>query len=429
LAGPVQTVDAHQTQVNSYIPNIDKAIAIIETGQGTTFFFNGIFYNLQKRKKTIAMDLKTLTSLPFYIKLACVLFSLFAIGYLVILAKEILSPLVFSCLFSILLLPVARFFEFKLRLPRSAAAMLSVLLLLTLISGLIYVIASQIADLLKDWPEFQAQISHSLWEFRGWVQDHFHVSRGKQLQVVNHATSKVLSPDTAAVGATVLSLSSMLLFLVFTFIYSFFFLLYRSLIMKFLESVFLEENKTVVHEIIEQVQYIIRKYIIGLLMEMAIVATAVSTAFSFMGLRYAILLGLLTGLFNIIPYIGIFTALAISAVVTLGSSPDSTKVIWVIGTMVVTHLVDSNVLLPMVVGSKVRINALITVLGVVIGEMFWGIPGMFLSIPVIAVLKIIFDRVESLKPWGIILGDEGKKQNRLATKLMIKKKKVSIKAG
>jgi predicted PurR-regulated permease PerM len=375
------------------------------------------------------MDLKTFTGLPFYIKLACVLFSLFAIGYLVILGKEILSPLIFSCLFSILLLPVAKFFEFKLRLPRSVASMLSVLLLLTFISGLIYVIASQIAELLKDWPEFQAQITHSLWEFRGWVQEHLHISRGKQLQVVNTATNKVLSPDTAAVGATVLSLSAILLFLVFTFIYSFFFLLYRRLIMSFLESVFLEENKATVHEIIDQVQYIIRKYIIGLLIEMAIVATVVSGAFSVLGLRYAILLGLITGLFNVIPYIGILTALAISAVVTLGSSPDSTKVIWVIGIMAVTHLVDSNVLLPLVVGSKVRINALITVLGVVIGEMIWGIPGMFLSIPVTAVLKIIFDRVESLKPWGIIMGDEEKKQNKLATRLMIKKKKIIIKAG
>jgi predicted PurR-regulated permease PerM len=77
--------------------------------------------------------------------------------------------------------------------------------------------------------------------------------------------------------------------------------------------------------------------------------------------------------------------------------------------------------LPLVVGSKVRINALITVLGVIIGEMLWGIPGMFLSIPVIAVLKIIFDRVDSLKSWGIILGDEEKKQNRLAKKLTVKK--------
>jgi predicted PurR-regulated permease PerM len=373
------------------------------------------------------MDLKTFTNQPFYIKLACVLFSLFAIGYLVIIGKEILSPLIFSCLFSILLLPVAAFFETKLHLPRSAASMLSVLLLLFLIGLLIFVIGSQIADLTKDWPQFQAQISRTLWEFRGWIQDHFNISRVKQLKVVNRATSKVMSADNTAVfGATVLSLSSILLFLVFTFIYTFFFLLYRRLIMNFLQSVFLDENKATVHEIIERVQYIIRKYIIGLFIEMGIVATGISVIFSIMDVRYAILLGLITGLFNIIPYIGIFTALLISALVTLGTSPDSTKVIWVVVTLVVTHLVDSNVLLPLVVGSKVRINALITVLGVIVGEMIWGIPGMFLSIPVIAVLKIIFDRVESLKPWGIILGDEEKKQNKLATKLMIKKKKVAI---
>jgi predicted PurR-regulated permease PerM len=363
----------------------------------------------------MSVNLKNFTTLPFYIKLACVLFSLVSIGYIVIAAKEILSPLIFSSLFSILLLPAATFFERKLRLPRSAASMLPVILLLSFISLLIYVIGSQISDVVKDWPQFQAQINKSLYDLRGWVQENFHITRGKQLRVINSAANKVTSPDTEVVGATVLSLSSMLLFLVFTFIYTFFFLLYRRLIMKFLESVFLDENKATVHEIIGQVQHIIRKYIIGLLIEMGIVATAVSVAFSVMGEKYAILLGLITGLFNIIPYVGIFTALVISAVVALGTSPDGTKVIWVIITLVVTHLVDSNVLLPMVVGSKVRINALITVLGVVIGEMIWGIPGMFLSIPVIAVLKIIFDRVESLKPWGIILGDEENKQNKLAT--------------
>jgi predicted PurR-regulated permease PerM len=304
--------------------------------------------------------------------------------------------------------------------------MMAVILLLLLIGSLIYVIASQIADLAKDWPRFQAQISQSMWEFRGWVQDTFHVTRGKQLRVVNSAASKVMSPDPEVVGATVLSLSSILLFLVFTFIYTFFFLLYRRLIMKFLVSVFLPENKTTVHEVIEQVQRIIRKYIIGLLIEMGIIATGVSVAFSFMGVQYAILLGLITGVFNIIPYVGIFSALVVSAVVTLGTSPDSTKVIWVMVTLVVTHLIDSNVLLPIVVGSKVRINALITVLGVVMGEMIWGIPGMFLSIPSIAVLKIIFDRVESLQPWGIIMGDEEKDQNQLAKGLRLKKKKVVI---
>jgi putative permease len=370
----------------------------------------------------MVMDIKAFTNLPFYIKLACVLFSLFAIGYLVIIAKEILSPLIFSCLFSILLLPLAQFFEFKLRLPRSAASMLSVLLLLSVIGGILYLVGSQISDLARDWPQFQGQLAKSTDTLRDWISATFHLSETRQNSYLDTATNKIMASGTAVVGTTLLSLSSILLFLVFTFIYSFFFLLYRSLIMKFLESVFLAENKRKVHEIIEQVQYIIRKYIIGLLIEMAIVAAAVSITFTILGVKYAILLGLITGLFNVIPYIGIFSALIISTVITFATATIASKAILVIITLVITHLIDSNVLLPLIVGSKVRINALITVLGVVIGEMIWGIPGMFLSIPVIAVLKIIFDRVESLQPWGIILGDEEKKQNKLANKLSVKRK-------
>jgi len=258
-----------------------------------------------------------------------------------------------------------------------------------------------------------------------WIRSSFHVTKYKQEVFVAKTTNKVVASGGSVVGATILSLSSILLFLVFTFIYTFFFLLYRKLIMRFLESVFAENNKVIVHEIIERVQLIIRKYIIGLLIEMAIVATAVSLVFMMLGVKYAILLGLITGLFNIIPYIGIFSALIVSSAVTFATAPSQATVIYVMITLVVTHLIDSNVLLPLVVGSKVRINALITVLGVIIGEMIWGIPGMFLSIPVIAVLKIIFDRVESLQPWGIILGDEEPKQNRLAKKLKIKETKVA----
>jgi predicted PurR-regulated permease PerM len=368
------------------------------------------------------MDISQLKALPFYIKLAAVLFSLIALTYIVITAKEVLSPLIFSCLFSILLLPFAAFSEVKLRLPRSAASMLAVLCLLACIGGLIYVIGSQISSLASDWPQFQSQLHKSQDELMDWVRDSFHVTRHKQETFVANTTNKVTASGGTMVGATLLSLSSILLFLIFTFVYTFFFLLYRKLIMRFLVSVFQEENKTTVHEIIERVQYIIRKYILGLLIEMAIISAVVSIAFMLLGVKYAILLGLITGLFNIIPYIGIFSALIIASAVTFATAPSQGTVIYVMITLVVTHLIDSNVLLPLVVGSKVRINALITILGVVIGEMIWSIPGMFLSIPVIAVLKIIFDRVESLQSWGIILGDDEPKQNRLAKTLRVKKK-------
>ena len=168
------------------------------------------------------MDINQLKALPFYIKLACVLFSLIAICYIVIIAKEILSPLIFSCLFSILLLPVASFFETRLRLPRSAACMMSVLLLLAFVGLLLYVIGSQISNLADDWPQFQNQLGKSLQSIQDWVAQTFHVTVHKQLTYVRSATTKIMASGSAVIGTTLLSLSSILLFLVFTFIYTFF---------------------------------------------------------------------------------------------------------------------------------------------------------------------------------------------------------------
>jgi predicted PurR-regulated permease PerM len=345
---------------------------------------------------------------PFYHKLAAVLVSLIAIGYIVIQGKSLLSPLIFSCLFSILLLPLGSFLERKFHLKRALASMISVILLLATVATIIYIVAVQLTSLSDDWPQFKTQLNSSQSELQHWIAREYHINSSKQLTLLKSASGKVLDSGTAVLGETIISISSLLLFAVFTFIYTFFFLNYRRLIMHFLITVFLEENSSLVHDIIEQVQKILRKYITGLFIEMCVVATAVCLVLWALGIKYAILLGLITGLLNIIPYIGIFTAMLISVLITFATAATAGKVLLVLITLIVTHLVDSNILLPVIVGSKVKINPLITVLGVVIGEMFWGISGMFLSIPVIAVLKIIFDKIESMKAWGILLGEEAK---------------------
>ncbi len=353
---------------------------------------------------------------PFYVKLVCILLSLLAIGYLVILGKELVSPFIFACLFAILLLPLAKFLEHKCRFRRNMAAMTAVLIMLACIAGVFYFLGAEMSRLSDDWPLFKEQLNTSVNDFQHWVSVTFHVDAARQVKYVQNATSKLLDTGTVVAGATLLSVSSILIFLVFTMIYTFFLLLYRRLIMKFLVRVFLEKNGAVVLDILEQVQYIVRKYIVGLLMEMFIVAAFVSIVFSFMGVKYAILLGVITGLFNVIPYIGIFTAILLSSIITFATAAVTSKVLWVVVVLAGTHLVDSNVLLPLIVGSKVKINAMITLVGVVIGELIWGIPGMFLSIPVVAVLKIIFDRIEPLKPWGMMLGEDDEPSKPLVNK-------------
>src|ERR1700761_1700994 len=342
---------------------------------------------------------------PFYTKLAMVLISLIALFYIAVLGKTVLVPLIFGLLFSVMLLPVANFLERRLRFPRSLASLVSVLLLVCSLAALLYLVGSQISNLADDWPLFKQQVMSSFNDLQKWISAKFHIRIRQQITYVNNATNKLLETGGSVLGDIVLSFSSLLLTLVFILIDTFFLLYYRRLIIRFLVAVFRQENAVIVYDIIAQIQSRIRQYILGLLLEMVIVATATCLALWILGVKYAILLGLITGLFNIIPYIGIFTATLLSTLVTFATA-GATKILLVIATILGIHLVDSNVLLPVIVGSKVRINAFITVLGVIIGETVWGIAGTFLAIPIIAIAKIVFDRIDALKPWGLLFGDE-----------------------
>ena len=342
---------------------------------------------------------------PFYTKLAMVLVSLIALFYIAIWGKSFLAPLIFALLFSVLLLPVANFIEKVFHFPRSLASLLSVLLLVSSLIGLFYLVGSQVSSLAEDWPQFKQQVLSSVNNLQQWISMKFHIRIKQQNNYVNNATSKLLETGSSIIGDALVSLSSLVLFLVFIMIDTFFLLYYRRLIVKFLVAVFKEENAVIVYDIIAQIQTRIRQYILGLLLEMVIVAAATCLALWILGVKYAILLGLLTGLFNIIPYIGIATATLLCTLVTFATA-GATQILLVVCTVLGIHLIDSNVLLPVIVGSKVRVNALITVLAVIIGEAVWGIPGTFLALPVIAIVKIVFDRIESLKPWGMLFGDE-----------------------
>jgi predicted PurR-regulated permease PerM len=361
----------------------------------------------------------TKSSAPFYTKLAMVLISLIALFYIAILGQTVLAPLVFGLLFAVLLLPLANVLERRIRLPRSLASILSVLLLLAAINIILYMVGAQISTLAEDWPQFKQQVLSSLNDLQHWISSKFHIRIKQQNAYLDNATSKLLATGSSVLGTAVMSISSTVLFMVFIMFDTFFLLYYRRLIVRFLVSVFKEENAVTVYDIIAHIQSRIRQYILGLFLEMIIVAAATFLALWFLGVKYALLLGLITGLFNIVPYIGILTAMILSALVTFATA-GAAKVLIVAGTIFGIHLIDSNVLLPIIVGSKVRINALITVLGVIIGENVWGITGTFLAIPVIAMTKIVFDRIEPLKPWGMLLGDEKDEEEPVPLKEEIK---------
>ena len=161
-----------------------------------------------------------------------------------------------------------------------------------------------------------------------------------------------------------------------------------------------------VTEVLHESRSIVQSYMTGLMIELAIVAVINASGFLIIGVKYAIFLGLLSAILNLIPYIGLLIASVVCMAITLTTSTQTSDVAWVGIILVAVHLIDNNIITPKVVSSKVKINALITIIGVLIGGSLAGVSGMFLSIPTVAILKIIFDRVDNLKPWGMLLGDE-----------------------
>ncbi|MBL4675454.1 MAG: AI-2E family transporter [Mucilaginibacter sp.] len=342
---------------------------------------------------------------PFYERLALVLIGICVLGYLVIVAKELLDPMIFGFLFAILLLPISNFFEIKCKLPRSASSFLSILLLIGFVGGVLYLVGNQISGIANDWPMLKNQVNQSVSDLHMWVERTFHINADRQMVYVNDTAKKIMASGTEVLGTTFGAVSSLALFYVFILIFTFFILFYRRLLLRFLTWVFDHDNKSVVMDIVENIQKILRQSIFGLVIEMVIVAAMSIAIFWIIGIKYAVLLGLIVGLFNIIPYIGIFTALLLSTLVTFATgniSQTLTTALAVIG----IHAIDANFLLPAIVGSKVRLNALISFIGIIVGEMIWGLSGMFLSIPVMAIFKIMFDRIETLKPWGYLLGGD-----------------------
>ncbi|MEO9021627.1 MAG: AI-2E family transporter [Ginsengibacter sp.] len=343
--------------------------------------------------------------LPFYVKLAFQFLVIFFICYFINIAQHILVPFAFAVLLTVLLLPVVIFLESK-KLDKVLSIGISILLAIGFLAGIIYFLSSQIANFIQDVPSIKNHLNEHFITIQNWVYHKFNIPFTEQNQYLSEQANKLKEGGTGYIRNTFFSITEALLLLVLIPIYTFLLLYYRLHIRNFLFIVFKKDNNEKVQSVLSKSRGMIRSYIIGLLIEMAIVATANSVGLLILGIKYAIFFGVLSALLNIIPYIGMFTATLFTILVTLTTSDNTSDLVWIIIIFYGIHIIDVNILMPKIVSSRLRINALISILGVIIGGALAGIPGLFLSVPAIALIKIICDHVESLEPWGILMGDD-----------------------
>ncbi len=342
---------------------------------------------------------------PFYVKLGFQFLIIFFICFFINVAQNILIPFSFAVLLTVLLLPLVSFFESK-NLSKVLSIFIALFIAIGFVTGLIYFLSSQIASFVQDVPSIKEHLNQHLIDIQKWVKAKFNISFTEQNQYLQEQAVKLKDSGTGYIKTTFFSITEALLLLFLMPIYTFLLLFYRVHIRNFLFIVFKKEYNDKVQSVINKSKIMIRSYIVGLLIEMAIVAFANSFGLVLLGIKYAIFFGVLSAVLNIIPYIGMFTATLFTVLVTLTTSDNTSDIVWVIVIFYGIHIIDTNFLMPRIVASRLRINALISILGVVIGGALTGISGLFLSVPAIAFIKIICDHTESLKPWGMLMGDD-----------------------
>ncbi len=350
--------------------------------------------------------MKQTVQFPFYAKFALVLFTLIALTFIIYIGQSVILPLLMALLFAILLRPVANFLEKKLRFPHVLATLVTVILFVLFFTVIFYFISVQVLDMAEDWNKMKANLNQHYTNIQAYVRDTFGFSTAEQEQLINKAADSSLDSGKEMLGTTLSSFTDSVMNLVLIPVYIFLILLYRTHFIKFLCKLFDKKHHDVLADIMKTIKVSVQSYIVGLMIEFVIVSVLTAIGLMIIGVKYFILLGVITGLLNLIPYIGILIAGVLSIVASLTGTTDLSIVLGIIIVNLVVQLLDNNLLVPMIVSSKVEINAIASIIGIIVGGLLGGITGMFLAIPLMAILKVIFDRIDELKPWGYLLSND-----------------------
>ena len=348
--------------------------------------------------------------LPITVKRSVELLGLFLLGTILVRGSGIIMPILMAFFISLVLQPLTQFFVRK-KVPEALSIFISILLLFLFIALLIWFFSSQIGNLISDFPQIKKNVAVHLNSISNWINSISDYSTKEQVDIINKQSNKLLGMAGTLLGGAAGSLSSVLVFLGLIPIYIYLILFYKNLLLRFAFMWFKPESHQKVREAMLETKVIIKSYLLGLLIQISYITVLLGGILLLIGIKHALLIAVIFALLNLIPYVGALIGNLIGVLLTVSSTQELWPIGAVLGTIALVQFLDNNILMPRIVGSKVKINALMAILGVFLGGSLAGISGMFLSLPIIAVLKITFDRSEIFKPWGVLLGDERPKES------------------
>ncbi len=366
--------------------------------------------------------------LPLSVKRSIELLGLVLIIAVLVVGRDIIMPIVMAFFISIMLLPIYRFL-IKYKIPETLAIILPILAVLVFIALIVWFFSAQIGLLVDDFPQIKQNVAKHLQSLKEWINNLTGIETSTQEEFLKEKSDDLMSMGGKAAGGAAVTLSGIFVFVGLLPIYIYLILFYKDILLRFTFMWFKTDDHPKVKEVVYETESMIKSYLVGLLIQVSYMTVLLGGILLLVGIKHALLIGVIFAILNLIPYVGALIGNIIGVLLTLTSSTELWPVVTVLGIIAAVQFLDNNILMPRIVGSKVKINALFSILGVLVGGAIAGVSGMFLSLPIIAVLKIIFDRTDQFKQWGVLLGDERPERNPMEFPKFRRKKAVDTKSG
>jgi len=340
---------------------------------------------------------------PWYIKAAAVLLMVTLIIYGMIVAKTVLVPLLFAVFFAMLLSPLCGKLE-SWKIPGVLAAILSMLTGIAIITGIIFFFYSQLAGFVEDSDQIQRRVSELFNDLYAFLAPYLDSDPETYLENIEAYIINFLRGNVDSLSRGVITAASTITMIFIIPVYVTLLLIFREFLKEFIIRAFAGDDPDKVKRLINKVKSVVQHYILGMLMVIAILSVLNSTLLLILGVNHAIFFGVFAAFLNIIPFVGPM----IGSILPIFYSLLTTDSLWipllVLAGFYFIQLCESNLFTPGIVGRQVSMNPLITLLAIFVGAQIWGLVGMILFIPAGAILKVIFDEIDSLKPVGFLLG-------------------------
>lgn len=354
--------------------------------------------------------------LPTYARMVIILLGIILTVFVMITAKSILVPLLVSGLFAVLISPLASWME-KHRMPKFLAAALSLITLLAGLTGLAFFFYNQLIGFADDLSTLNARLSELIGNINTFLEDYIEGSVPISMTSLQNTAFSYLTKNVATLTQGVIATATTLTIIFIMPVYIFLFLYFRRFLIEFVMRAFPDRHQDRVSTIIMKVKLVVQNYVSGMLIVILILAVLNSIALYSLGIKHALLFAVFAGMLNVIPFIGPFIGAVLPITYALLAKDSLWYPFGVFLAFYVIQLAESNLFTPKIVGGKVSMNPFMTILALFVGNFIWGLAGMVLFIPGMAMLKVIFDEIPGMEAYGFLLGSVHSTKERGRPKL------------